>query len=75
MLTNRNMKETKGKPKYKIQLYADDAYSVEPVYESDVGTQIKPTIAEDLQQLGDLADLIEDDFLELECIVVIEFDE
>ena len=34
-----------------------------------------PTIAEDLLDLGDLDTLIEDDFLELLCEVVIEYDE
>ena len=75
MLTNKNMQETKGRPKYKIQLYADDAYTDKPIYDSDEVPSIKSSIAEDLKQLGDLADLIEDDFLELECIIVIEFDE
>ena len=75
MLANKNMQERKGKPTCKIQLYPDDRFGMDPIYDSEEVTWAQPSIAEDLEALGDLADLIEDDFLELECEVIIEFDE
>ena len=57
----------------KIQLYFGETYGDDPIYDSEKVTQFEPTIAEDLQKLGDLADLIEDDFLELECEVCISW--
>ena len=75
MMANKNIHETKKNPRCKIQLYPDDTFGMDPIYDSEEVTWAQPTIAEDLKQLGELADLIEDDFLELECEVGIEWDE
>ena len=55
MLSNKSMHETIKNPRCKIQLYPDDAFGMDPIYDSEEVTWAQPTIAEDLQQLGVLA--------------------
>ena len=35
MLANKNMQERKGKPTCKIQLYPDDCFGMDPIYDSE----------------------------------------
>ena len=69
-----------GKPRIRVLLYPpnmDFVQAVDPLFDSDVHTQTdgkQPTIAEKIQTLGSIHEIIEDDFLELPCEVAIEFD-
>ena len=75
MILTSNVKAGAGEPNVRVLLYPDYTISQKALYDSDEVTFAQPTIAEELEELGDLDDLIEDDFLELQCEVVIEFEE